>query len=158
MRFKLRLLVLVCGIFLSVLLIAQSSLAKCSLLVYNSKGDGVALSVEIAATRQSRAKGLMHRKELPEHSGMLFVFEDDQLLTFWMKNVTIPLAIAYIDRDFIIQDIIKMAPVDDSILYPSSKKVRYALEVNQNFFDRHGISKGNRVDISACIKQGSSKQ
>ncbi len=102
--------------------------------------------VEIADTDESRARGLMNRDSLPEDHGMLFVFERDQRLSFWMKDTSIPLSIAYITSDGTIREIYDMEPYD---LTPvsSRRSVRYALEVNQGAFEAAGISEGDTVEI-----------
>ncbi len=104
--------------------------------------------VEIADTDESRAQGLMHRESLPADQGMLFVFDRDQRLSFWMKNTSIPLSIAYISSDGVIREIRDMEPYD---LTPvrSQRSVRYALEVNQGAFEEAGISEGDSVEIPA---------
>lgn len=103
--------------------------------------------VEIAETPDERARGLMHRDSLPDDHGMLFVFDKDQQLSFWMKDTSIPLSIAYIARDGTIREIYDMEPFS---LEPvrSTRSVRYALEVNRGAFEEAGIDIGDRVDIS----------
>lgn len=127
-----------------------TTLPRCSVIINNSDKDVIKVEAEVADTPAARTMGLMYRKELPENNGMLFVFERDQKLTFWMKNVPIPLSIAYIDSEYIIRDILDMAPMDENRLYHSSVKVRYALEVNRGFFERHKIRKGDRIIIKDC--------
>ena len=103
--------------------------------------------VEIAETPDERARGLMHRDSLPDDHGMLFVFDKDQQLSFWMKDTSIPLSIAYIARDGTIREIYDMEPFS---LEPvrSTRSVRYALEVNRGAFEEAGVDIGDRVDIS----------
>lgn len=114
-------------------------------------GD-TAFQVEIADTDDSRRLGLMHRESLPEGQGMLFVFEQDQRLSFWMKNTVIPLSIAYISSDGIIREIHDMTPLSlDSIR--SSRSVRYALEVNQGAFEAAGIEPGDRVVLPESVQR-----
>lgn len=108
----------------------------------------VVLDVEVAYTARARAQGLMHRTSLPENAGMLFVFEEAQVLAFWMKNTLIPLSIAFIDPRWRINDIQDMDPPKpggEIPIYLSKHPARYALEVNQSFFRRHGITVGARV-------------
>lgn len=108
--------------------------------------------VEIADTDDSRRLGLMHRESLPEGQGMLFVFEQDQRLSFWMKNTHIPLSIAYISSDGIIREIHDMTPLSlDAIR--SSRSVRYALEVNQGAFEAAGIEPGDRVVLPERVQR-----
>src|SRR4029450_8642685 len=68
------------------------------------------LTVEVAATPAARARGLMFRKELPEDRGMLFVFPDERVLDFWMRNTEIPLSIAFAEASGRIVRIADMEP------------------------------------------------
>ncbi len=113
---------------------------------------GERLLVEIADTPETRATGLMHRKELDERHGMLFVFEENAPRTFWMKDTPLPLSIAYIDERWTIREIHDMEPLSLEPI-PSRVPVRYALEVNQNTFARLGISVGARVVISDELRE-----
>lgn len=103
------------------------------------------LTVEIAATPQAMARGLMFREHMPEAHGMLFIWPGDQVIAMWMKNTLIPLSVAFIDRDFRVLNIADMEP-HSLRTHPSHGPARYALEVNQGWFDRHGIEAGTRVD------------
>jgi len=112
--------------------------------------DGQVLAVvkaEIASTPEDRSAGLMYRKSLKDGSGMLFVFEKDQILSFWMKNTLIPLSIAYIASDGRIIDIKDMYPRNETSV-TSSRSVRYALEVPQGWFSRAGVQAGDIVRVS----------
>ena len=111
--------------------------------------DGQRITVvkaEIASTVEERSQGLMHRKKLPDGEGMLFVFEKDEVLSFWMKNTFIPLSIAFIASDGRIIDIKDMYPLNENSVV-SSRSVRYALEVPQGWFLRVGVSEGDVVRI-----------
>jgi uncharacterized protein len=112
--------------------------------------DGRQITVvmaEIARTGDERSKGLMYRKKLPDGEGMLFVFERDEVLSFWMKNTYIPLSIAFIASDGRIIDIIDMYPHDENSVM-SSRSVRYALEVPAGWFLRAGVRTGDTVIVS----------
>lgn len=111
-----------------------------------SGGEEVEVSVEIAGTDAERQRGLMERTELAEERGMLFVFEEEQELSFWMKDTLIPLSIAYIDEEARIVDIQDMEPLDESG-HPSAEPAQYALEVNQGFFDERGVEVGDRAEL-----------
>ena len=104
----------------------------------------VRLQVEVADTPASRSQGLMYRRHLDENAGMLFIFEDTGRGGFWMKNTLIPLSIAFIDEHWKIVDIKDMQVAPDPAegpftIYESAKPYRYALEVNEGFFERHRI-------------------
>ncbi|MCL2481460.1 MAG: DUF192 domain-containing protein [Spirochaetaceae bacterium] len=102
------------------------------------------LNIEIAETEKQRSLGLMHRKNLDKDSGMLFVFENDRILSFWMKDTYIPLSIAFISSDGVIKEIRDMTPLSlESI--DSKNYVRYALEVNKGYFQEKNIMVGDMV-------------
>ena len=103
------------------------------------------LEVEIAATNQSRQRGLMHRHVMAEERGMLFVFEHAERLCFWMRNTYIPLSIAYLDKDATIIEIFDMQALDERSVC-STAPAQFALEVNQGWFERHHIQVGQRVE------------
>ena len=111
-----------------------------------SSGQRVEVEVEIADDYAERQRGLMERTELAENAGMLFVFDREQQLSFWMRNTLIPLSIAYIDAEERIIDIQDMQPLDETS-HPSAEPAMYALEVNQGFFDEHGVGVGDEVEL-----------
>jgi len=121
---------------------------KTNLLALNiikADGEKVTLEVELAQTDQQQQRGLMERTELGKNRGMLFVFDQEQPLSFWMKNTLIPLSIAYIDESGTIVDIQDMQPLDETS-HPSAGPAKYALEVNQGFFRENGINVGDRME------------
>ena len=114
-------------------------------LVIEGKAGNVTLTVELALTPAQREQGLMYRKELKDGEGMLFVFQSDQVLSFWMKNTFVPLSIAYISHDGRILEVFDMQPQNlDPVR--SSRSVRYALEVPQGWFSRVGLGPGDKLD------------
>lgn len=146
------------SILLALILILDShessgEMKRCRINLQNSSGQEVRLNIEIAATERDRQNGLMYRMSLPDDSGMLFVFERDKRLSFWMKNTYIPLDIAFIDSKDVIKDIYQMTPLDTSVFYTSTSEVRYALEVNQWWFSKHGITAGNKIGFNGCISK-----
>jgi len=107
----------------------------------------VVLLVEVADTPASRAQGLMFRTRLDELAGMLFLFEEESAWGFWMKNTLIPLTIGYFDAKWQLVDTKDMKVALDPQngpfeIYNSAKPFKYALEVNQCFFKRHGLGAG----------------
>ncbi len=102
------------------------------------------IDAQVAATPQERQTGLMHRKEMPQHEGMLFVFEQPAQQCFWMKNTLLPLTAAFVDDDGTIVNLADMKPQTlDS--HCSAKPVRYVLEMNQGWFAKKGIKAGARL-------------
>lgn len=107
--------------------------------------------VEVADDPAERARGLMMRRELKEDHGMLFVFDRPSPQSFWMHNTLLPLSIAYIASDGEILEIHDMFPLDRSPVPSASAAVRYALEVNRGWFQRHGVQPGHRCDIPTAL-------
>jgi uncharacterized membrane protein (UPF0127 family) len=102
------------------------------------------IETQVAVTSEQREIGLMYRKEMPQHEGMLFVFEDPSRLCFWMKNTLIPLTAAFIADDGTIVNLENMKPQTlDS--HCSAKQVRYVLEMNLGWFAKKGLKPGSKV-------------
>jgi uncharacterized protein len=119
-----------------------------TLVIDASGGEKVEVRVEVADDIFERARGLMYRKALGVNRGMLFVYPEEQRLTFWMKNTLIPLSVAFIDSERRIIDIQDMKPLDDEPpSYVSAEPAQYALEVNQDFFEARNVRVGDRVEL-----------
>ncbi len=132
------------------LLFLSSCSAKDQLPVTVLSVNGVEITAEVADTPDTREKGLMFRKELDEKSGMLFVFEKERQVSFWMKNTYIPLSVAFINKKGVIKEIHHLQPES---LNPvgSSYSVKYALEVNQGFFEKYHIRIGDQIEFPAPL-------
>jgi uncharacterized protein len=125
------------------------------LTITTSAGERVPVEVEIADTDAERQTGLMGRTVLPENAGMLFVFEGEQALSFWMRDTLVPLSIAYIDAEGRIVDIQNMQPLDDvPPHYVSAEPARYALEVSQGFLEERGVTVGDFVELPVQGEEG----
>ncbi|MDE7227435.1 MAG: DUF192 domain-containing protein [Treponemataceae bacterium] len=112
--------------------------------IRTASGNDITVAAELAVTDEQRQRGFMERRTIPDGTGMLFVFENDQILHFWMKNTPHPLSIAYIDRDGTIRDIFDMTPFSLASV-ASTVSVRYALEVPQGWFAKVGVRTGDVV-------------
>jgi uncharacterized membrane protein (UPF0127 family) len=106
---------------------------------------GHRLTVEVAATPETRATGLMNRFSLQPDHGMLFVFEAPQPLSFWMKDTYVPLSIAFVDTRGRIVNIEDMRPQDESPHF-SNGLALYAIEMRQGWFAAKGIGAGDVVE------------
>ncbi len=104
------------------------------------------LIVEVASTSQQRYDGLSFRTQLGDDEGMLFVYRQPRMLTFTMRNTLLPLSIAYIDADLVINEILDM-DVGPGQLFPSQGLVQYALEVRKGWFEERGITAGTKVSL-----------
>lgn len=102
-------------------------------------------TVEIADTDAARATGLMHRRALAASSGMLFVYDRPQALSFWMRNTLIPLDILFIDAAGVVQHIHHRAkPLDETPIF-GGRDLIAALEINGGLAARMGITEGSAV-------------
>ena len=105
------------------------------------------IDVQVAATPKQRQIGLMFRKDMPQHEGMIFIFDQPAQQCFWMKNTLLPLSAAFIADDGTIVNIEDMKPlVLDS--HCSAKPVRYVLEMNKGWFAKKGIKAGSQLQGS----------
>lgn len=113
-----------------------------------NRADGTTITVkaEMAIKPEERNFGYMKRKNIPDGTGMLFVFEADQILSFWMKDTPHPLSIAYIDSKGRIRDIFDMTPYSLSSI-ASTSSVRYALEVPQGWFKKNNVTIGDTINL-----------
>jgi uncharacterized membrane protein (UPF0127 family) len=98
----------------------------------------------VAQTPEQRQTGLMFRREMAQHEGMLFVFDEASPQCFWMKNTLLPLSIAFLGDDGSVVNIADMKPQAlDS--HCSAKPVRFVLEMNQGWFAKRGIKPGSKI-------------
>ena len=131
-------------LFTSFLSCKTKKLPVKDIVITRSDGQQFTVKAEIAEKAEDRNHGFMERKNIPDGTGMLFVFEKDQILSFWMKNTPHPLSIAYIDSKGKIRDIYDMTPFSLSSII-STVSVRYALEVPQGWYKKNGITEGDTV-------------
>lgn len=102
------------------------------------------LDVQLAQTPEQRQIGLMWRKEMPQHEGMLFVFEQAAQQCFWMRNTLIPLSAAFVAEDGTIVNIADMKPQSDDS-HCSDKPVRFVLEMNAGWFAKRQLKAGYQL-------------
>lgn len=114
--------------------------------VHTDEGRTISIAVEVADEPAERELGLMNRNILSQDAGMLFVFDDERYLSFWMRNTSIPLSIAYIAANGTIIDIQNMEPFNETPI-TSVVPAKYALEVNQGFFYDVAVETGDRIDL-----------
>jgi hypothetical protein len=102
------------------------------------------IDAQVASTEDQREVGLMFRPQMPQHEGMLFVFEQPSPQCFWMKNTILPLSAAFIEADGTIVNIEDMKPqTTDS--HCSKKPVQFVLEMNQGWFAKKGLKAGAKL-------------
>ena len=108
-------------------------------------GKDAIFEVEVADTPSKREMGLMYRRELADDHGMLFIFPEESVLTFWMKNTPISLDMIFIGADLRIVGIVR-----DAVPFTLSPRAvdarsRYVLEINGGLAKRRGIEAGDKL-------------
>lgn len=102
-------------------------------------------SVELADTAEERARGLMHRESLAASSGMLFLYDRPQRLSFWMRNTRIALDMIFLDPRGVVQHVHERAqPLDETPIFGGSGLVA-VLEINGGLAGRLGIAPGTEL-------------
>ena len=124
--------------------LSASAAEKGTLEIVTRNGVHV-FTVELATNDAERQKGLMFRKELPEGTGMLFDFKQDQDVSMWMRNTYIPLDMLFINADGRIRRIAENTTPLSERTIPSGGPVRGVLEVIGGTAKKLGIAPGDRV-------------
>ncbi|MET1026608.1 MAG: DUF192 domain-containing protein [Dongiaceae bacterium] len=119
------------------------------ILVIRTATKSYPFNVEIADDENARARGLMFRNDMAANAGMLFIYPQDQAVTFWMRNTYLSLDMIFIAADGRITQIVKRAQPLSEALIPSDSYIRAVLEVNGGITDQLGIHKGDQVDYKA---------
>lgn len=133
-------------LLVGILLTSGCTNTGAAVVIHTSTGS-VEIPVEIVDTPEERQVGLMNRESLV--GGMLFVFDQEQALGFWMKDTLIPLDILFLNKEKEIVDIQTMVPCSDPCpMYHSREQAQYALEVNAGFAEEYGIAVGDRVSFT----------
>jgi uncharacterized protein len=110
-------------------------------------GPAVTVRLEIAADPAARARGLMGRREVPEGTGMVFLYPQDVAEAFWMKDTLVPLSIAFVAADGRVVSVAEMTPceADPCPSYAPAGPYRYAVELPAGAFTAAGVGKGDKV-------------
>ena len=146
-------LVLLAGISLAILgsgmLEDENNSKRCMNATFES---GAELNLAVADNESERRRGLMQRDSLPESSGMIFVYEGEDIRRFWMKNTSIPLDLVYLDSEKVVVDTESMdpepgVPEDELQIYRSSEDAMYAIETSQGFLDSESVREGQVVSL-----------
>jgi uncharacterized membrane protein (UPF0127 family) len=116
-------------------------------VVLRTSQGRVPVAVEIAATPDARARGLMYRRDLAPDHGMLFLFPSDALHSFWMKNTVLALDMVFIGSDMRVVGIIANAQPFSTIPLKVERPSRYVLEVRAGFCARRGVAVGDLAEF-----------
>ena len=106
------------------------------------------IQVDLASTREEQTQGLSDRPYICDDCGMLFIFPEKQIRSFWMKNMLFPLDIIWIDGERIVKIHKNLPPEDEnpSTSYSSNVPVDYVLELNAGYCDENGIKEGDKIE------------
>lgn len=117
------------------------------LSIFKQEGDSLitSLAIEIAESEYETATGLMYRKSMQEKQGMLFIFPDVAMHSFYMKNTEIPLDLIFINENFKIVSFQKEAKPFDETSLSSQVPIKYVLEINAGLIDQWGLVIGDRI-------------
>lgn len=112
--------------------------------------SGLTILAEKADSEEKRQKGLMGRRMLKDHEGMIFYFDETARHAFWMFHTHMPLAIAFVDEDKVVVDVQFMAPCrsqkpQNCPIYVSRRPSRFAIEINQDVAKKYRIRRGDRI-------------
>lgn len=137
------------GLGALVLLTASSALADgaCREDTLYLRGDwgSARISVSVVDTPETRSKGLMFVEDMPAMTGMLFVYEREQTVSFWMKNTLIPLDMIFADGTGVVQRVHENAVPGDLTAIPGGSNIQFVLELNGGMADRLGIDAGTEM-------------
>lgn len=122
-------------------------------------GKKVSINVELASTEVQKMRGFMQRRNIPEGTGMIFLYDVDTKMRFWMKDTPSPLSIAFISSSGVIKEIKDMSPYSLETV-SSTLSVRYALEVPQGMLARLHLAVGDALTKESLLllRRASSKE
>ena len=117
---------------------------ECTITNRNDKSI-VSIDIEIADDDSKREIGMMGRPSMDEHQGMLFVFEEEQMASFWMKNCILSLDMIFINKLGEVVTICKNTTPFSEQTYPATAMTLFVLEVNAGFTEKYGIKEGDKI-------------
>jgi uncharacterized membrane protein (UPF0127 family) len=116
-----------------------------------NEGKTNLIFAELAVTEEEKERGLMFRKNLETNKGMLFIFDKPSYVNFWMKNTYLPLAIIFIDENYMVSDVFYPKPLSTGLV-SSSKRTLYVLEILKNTSLNLNIKRGAKIILGNINK------
>lgn len=110
------------------------------------------IEVEVANNPTDRMQGLMYRSEMDENNGMLFIFDNMEMQSFWMKNTIISLDILFIDNKGVINTIHRNTTPYSEASLPSKLQSQFVVEVNAGYCKKHNINEGDLIEYKIDTK------
>lgn len=123
-----------------------------ALVVRDAFGGAHRLTVEVADTTPLRTRGLMWRTDLPEGTGMLFIFPSEVVQSFWMRNTLIPLDLMFIDRKLRVVGVVQWAEPRTITSRTVGKPSLYVLEVPGGWTSRNGVRTGSTIELEGALR------
>ena len=114
--------------------------------------EGKSLKVQLAIEAEELRRGLMYREDLGENEGMIFIYSIPQRMTFWMRNTSLPLDVGFISSNGVLQEFYSLYPYDETSVVSRGEKLQFALELNQNWFQKNDINRGASLDLELLKK------
>ncbi|WP_414662305.1 DUF192 domain-containing protein [Horticoccus sp. 23ND18S-11] len=105
--------------------------------------------MQLAVRPDEMQRGLMERRDLARDDGMIFIYEKPQQMSFWMRNTPTPLDIGFYNSEGVLEEVYPMHPFDETSVSSRSDRLRFALEMNQGWFQANGIKPGSKLDVKA---------
>jgi len=105
------------------------------------------IDIEVADNEHKRSQGLMYRSSMPEYFGMLFIFDNEEPLTFWMKDTYIPLDILFVNDSLEIVSISENCKPMVKWPIKSEKPAKYVVEVNAGYVYQWGVKAGDKIQF-----------
>lgn len=128
---------------------AASSEPKTTQDWFTIKVGEVGVDMQLAVSSTEMQRGLMGRRDLKAGQGMLFVYRDPQVQSFWMRNTPTALDIGFFTNDGGLREVYPLFPFDERTVKSHREDLQYALEVKQGWFDFSGVKVGDRIDLGA---------
>ncbi len=128
---------------------SEPQFEKEGVLTFFNEDDSVkTIDIEIADNNRERAQGMMYRSSMDYNKGMLFVFDYEELQSFWMKNTKMSLDIIYVNANMEIVSIYKHTPPYSETNIPSMKPAMYVVETAAGFCDRFDVKEGQVIQFA----------
>jgi hypothetical protein len=116
---------------------------------FSIKVGDQSVQMQIALSEVEMARGLMQRRDLGPDQGMLFVYREPTVMSFWMRDTPLPLDVGYFTQTGELQEVYGMYPFDETTVRSRGDRLQFALEMNQGWFRANGVRRGARLDLAA---------
>jgi uncharacterized membrane protein (UPF0127 family) len=123
--------------------------AKSVLEFFPIKVGDRTVRMQLAVRSDEMQRGLMGRRDLGRDDGMIFIYDRPQQMTFWMRNTPTPLDIGFFRSDGTLAEVYALHPFDEKTVASRGRELRFALEMNQGWYQANGVKPGAQLDLKA---------